>query len=413
MKAQLRLHRMGTEKMLPLILSFSLPSIVSMTAIALYNVVDTIFVGRLGTNAIAGLTLILPLQMSILGCGLLIGIGAASFISRNFGAKNYDQANHIFSSAVFIGAIFGCVIILLGFIFLKPLLSFIGRQSNAIPQAYDYGFILLFGIPFSIFNMILTQCARAEGNPNIAMYSQLTGTIINIALDPIFIFSFKMGIKGAALATVIANFSALLIIILYFISSKSNLKFKLNLILPTKQILIEIGKAGTPSFSRHLAASFVAMLTNGLLAIYGTVALAIMGINNRFIMIFFMPMIGAAQGFMPIAGYNFGAKNLQRVKQAFWKATFLVSAFCSTGWLLIQMFPEFCVRIFTNDLELISLGTPTLRIINAILPIIGFQIIGASMYQAIGNGTAGFILSIARRALLFLPILIILKIVFG
>ena len=402
-----RLHRMGTEKMLPLIISFSLPSIVSMTAQALYNITDTIFVGRLGTEAIAGLTLIMPLQMLVLGFGLLIGIGASSFISRSLGSKNYQQANHIFSSSIFLGLVISIFITLVGVFQLKPLLEFIGRESRAIPQAYEYGFTLIFAIPIMMFNMILSQCARAEGNPRIAMNSQLTGAGLNIILDPIFIFYFKMGIRGAAIATVIASMFALLIIVRYFTSARCHLKFRLSLILPSKEILVEISKSGFPSFARHFAASGVAILTNSLLAAYGAFALAIMGINNRFIMIFFMPMIGTSMGFMPIAGYNYGAKNLARVKEAFWKATLFVTAICTAGWLLVQLFPELCLKIFIDDPEVIAQGKSSLRMINALLPLVGFQIIGGSIYQAIGNGLAGFILSIARQVLAFLPLVIL------
>ena len=413
MDREKRLLRMGSQKMLPLIVSFSLPSIVSMTAMALYNVVDTIFVGRLGTNAIAGLTLIMPLQMFLLAFGLLIGIGAASFISRSLGARDHEQANRIFSNAVFLGLIVSVLHIILAFVFLEPLLNLIGRNSGAIPQAKEYGFTIIYGIPVFIFNMILTQIARAEGNPNIAMNSQLLGTILNIGLDPIFIFTLDMGIKGAALATVISGFMALILIAGYFISPRSHLKFNYNSFLPTQSILKEIGKAGVPSFTRHIAASFVAVLTNSLLAGYGAFALAIMGINNRFVMIFFMPMIGTGQGFLPIAGFNYGAKNWTRVKEAFWNATLIVSVFCMGGWLLIQLFPETCIKIFSSDPYVITEGKFSLRLINAMLPIVGFQIIGATMYQAIGNGIAGFILSIARQVVVFLPLVVIFKILFG
>jgi putative MATE family efflux protein len=408
-----RILRMGTKKMLPLIISFSLPSIISMTAMALYNVVDTIFVGRLGTEAIAGLTLIMPLQMFVLAFGLLIGVGAMSYISRSLGALENERASHIFSSIVFFGLIISALITLLGITQLKPLLDIIGRNSRAIPQAYDYGFVIVFAIPFMIFNLILSQCARAEGNPNIAMNSQLTGTVLNIVLDPIFIFTLKMGIKGAALATVIANFIALLILLIYFAGSKSHLKFKLKQIIPTREILQEVGKAGIPSFTRHIAASFVIALTNTLLAGYGAYALAIMGINNRLIMLFFMPIIGTGQGFMPIAGFNYGAGNLPRVKDAFWTTIKLVSAICILGWIIIQVFPGFFVKIFSNDPQVIRQGISSLRIINVFLPLVGFQIIGAVFYQAIGKGLAGFILSIARQVLVFLPLVLIFKILFG
>jgi len=412
-KKEKRLHRMGTEKMLPLIISFSLPSIVSMTAMAIYNVVDTIFVGRLGTEAIAGLTLIMPLQMFVLAFGLLIGVGATSYISRSLGTKEYEQADRSFSSSIFLGILLGMILTVLALTSLRQLLEFIGRNSQVVPQAYEYGYTLAFGIPIMMFNMILSQCARAEGNPNIAMNSQLTGTLLNIGLDPIFIFTLGMGIRGAAVATVIANVFAFIIIAHYFISPKSHLKFKLNRLIPTRQILVELSKAGIPSFARHIAASFVAIITNSLLASYGAFALAIMGINNRFIMIFFMPMIGTGQGYMPIAGYNYGARNLVRVKEAFWKATLLVTGFCTLGWIFVQLFPELCIRIFSDDLEVILQGKASLKMINTLLPLVGFQIIGATTYQAIGNGLAGFILSIARQALVFLPVVILFQRLFG
>ncbi len=404
---------MGTEKMLPLIISFSLPSIISMTAMALYNVVDTIFVGRLGTEAIAGLTLIMPLQMFVLAFGLLIGVGAASYIARNLGAGQHGQANHTFSSAVFMGLILSAFITLLGISQLKPLLEIIGKNSRAIPQAYNYGFVIVFGIPVMMFNLILSQCARAEGNPNIAMNSQLTGTLLNIALDPLFIFTLKMGIRGAAVATVIANTIALFILLLYFMGPKSHLKFISKQMCPTRKILKESGKAGIPSFTRHIAASFVITLTNSLLAAYGVFALAVMGINNRLIMMFFMPIIGTGQGFMPIAGYNYGAKNLVRVKEAFRTTVKLVTVICTLGWVLIQLYPEFFIKIFSSDPRVISEGIPSLRMINALLPLVGFQIIGAVTYQAIGKGLAGFILSIARQVIVFLPVVLIFKVLFG
>jgi putative MATE family efflux protein len=413
MKKERRLQRMGTEKMLPLILSFSLPSIVSMTAMALYNVVDTIFVGRLGTEAIAGLTLIIPLQMLVLAFGLLIGVGAASYISRSLGAQKVEEAHHIFSSSILLSLITAAFITLLGVTQLRPLLAFIGRNSGAVPQAYDYGFVLVFGFPFMIFNLLLSQCARAEGNPNIAMTSQLAGTFLNIALDPVLIFSLKMGVRGAALATVMANMVALAIIAAYFVSPRSHLKLRPKLLLPSGSILRELLKAGFPSFARHIAASIVATLTNSLLAAYGAFALAIMGISNRLIMIFFMPMVGTAQGFMPIAGYNYGAGHFDRVKKAFWSATLLVTAICTLGWVLIQLFPQVFIRIFSHDPRVITQGKSSLQIINALLPLVGFQIIGATVYQAMGKGLAGFILSIARQTLVFLPVVLLFQLLFG
>ena len=404
---------MSTEKMLPLIVSFSLPSIISMTSLALYNIVDTIFVGRLGTEAIAGLTLILPLQMLVLAFGLLIGVGAASYISRSLGAQQHETSNHIFSSAIFLGLATGALITLSGIILLRPVLELIGKNSRAIPQAYDYGFVLVLGVPLMMFNIILTQLARAEGNPNIAMISQLAGTLLNIALDPIFIFTLEMGIQGAALATVISRAIAFAIIFRYFAGSKCHLKFKLKRILPTKKILQELVNAGIPSFTRHIAASFVVTLTNSLLAGYGSFALAIMGINNRLIMIFFMPIIGTGQGYMPIAAFNYGANHLTRVKKAFWATIMLVTAICTLGWVLIQIYPGFLVRIFSRDPLVINQGIPSLRMINALLPLVGFQIIGSITYQAIGKGLAGFILTISRQVLLFLPVMLVFRALFG
>ncbi|HLP48324.1 MAG TPA: MATE family efflux transporter [Candidatus Kapabacteria bacterium] len=404
---------MGNEKMLPLILSFSLPSVISMTSMALYNVVDTFWVGKLGTQAIAGLTLFMPLQIFVLAFGLLIGIGAASYISRSFGARKYENANHVFSGTIFLGLVISAIITLLGITQLKPLLEFIGKNSGVVPQAYDYGVIIVIGVPIMVFNIILSQCARAEGNPNIAMTSQLTGAVLNVILDPIFIFPMKMGIKGAAWATVISSGIGLLIILRYFTGPKSHLRFKANLMLPDKKILQEMGKSGIPSFTQQAAAGFVTTLTNGLLAGYGAYALAIMGINNRMVMIFFMPIIGTCQGYMPIAAYNYGAGNLARVKEAFRTAIKVVTVICVFGWLLIQIHPAMFIRIFSNDPQVIRQGIISLRVINIFLPLIGFQAIGATTYQALGRGLAGFVLSLSRQVLFFLPVVLIFKLIFG
>jgi putative MATE family efflux protein len=408
-----RFQRMGTEKMLPLILSFSLPSIISMTSMALYNVVDTFWVGRIGTEAIAGLTLFMPLQIFVLAFGLLIGIGAASYISRSFGAREFETANHAFSSAVFLSLVVGVLITLVGVSLLKPLLEFIGKNSTVIPQAYEYGVVIVYGVPVMMFNIVLSQCARAEGNPNIAMTSQLTGAILNVILDPIFIFTFKMGIKGAAWATVISSAIGFLVILRYFAGPKSHLRFEAGVMLPDAKIMQEMGKSGIPSFTQHIAASFVATLTNSLLAGYGAYALAIMGINNRMVMMFFMPIVGTSQGYMPIAAYNYGAGDLARVKEAFRTAIKVVTVICLFGWVLIQIFPGMFIRIFSNDPQVIQQGITSLRIINVFLPLIGFQAIGATTYQAIGRGLAGFILSIARQVLVFLPVVLIFKVIFG
>lgn len=398
---------------MPLILSFSLPSIISMTSMALYNVVDTFWVGRIGTEAIAGLTLFMPLQIFVLAFGLLIGIGAASYISRSFGAREFETANHAFSSAVFLSLVVGVLITLVGVTLLKPLLEFIGKNSTVIPQAYEYGVVIVYGVPVMMFNMVLSQCARAEGNPNIAMTSQLTGAILNVILDPIFIFTFKMGIKGAAWATVISSAIGFLVILRYFVGPKCHLRFKVGLMLPDAKIMQEMGKSGIPSFTQHTAASFVATLTNSLLAGYGAYTLAIMGINNRMVMMFFMPIVGTGQGYMPIAAYNYGAGDLARVKEAFRTAIKVVTVICLLGWVLIQIFPEMFIRIFSNDPQVIQQGITSLRIINIFLPLIGFQAIGATTYQAIGRGLAGFILSIARQVLVFLPVVLIFKVIFG
>ncbi len=404
---------MGTEKILPLIISFSWPSIVSMSALALYNMVDTIFVSSFGVEAIAGLTLILPLQMLILAFGLLIGVGAMAYISRSLGAREYEKAAHIFSTVVFLGLVVSALITMLGVSQLKPLLEIIGKNSRANIPAYRYGIVIVWGVPIMMFNLILSQCARAEGNPNIAMYSQLAGALLNVGLDPIFIFALKMGIGGAAVATVISSAIALLILLFYFLSPRSHLKFRIKQIHLSLEILKEMGKSGLPSFTRHTAASIVATLTNSLLAGYGAFALAVMGINSRLIMFFFMPIVGTGQGFMPIIGYNFGARNLERVKKAFWTTIKLATIICILGWIFIQWQPGFFIKIFSRDPQVVGQGVPSLRIINALLPLLGFQVIGSYFYQAIGKGLAGFILSIARQVVVFLPLVLIFRMIFG
>jgi putative MATE family efflux protein len=336
-----------------------------------------------------------------------------AYISRSLGAQEYEKAGRIFSIVVFFGLIVSALITVLGISQLKPLLEIIGKNSRAIAPAYRYGIVIVWGVPIMMFNLILSQCARAEGNPNIAMYSQLTGALLNIGLDPIFIFALKMGISGAAVATVICSAIGFFILLFYFLSPKSHLKFSIRQIRPSLEIINEIGKSGIPSFTRHIAASIVATLTNSLLARYGAFALAIMGINNRLIMFFFMPIVGTGQGFMPIVGYNYGARNLPRVKKTFWTTVKLATIICILGWILIQWQPELFIKIFSSDPKVVGLGVPSLRVINTLLPLLGFQIIGSYFYQAIGKGLAGFILSIARQVTVFLPLVLIFRIMFG
>ncbi|OQX71250.1 MAG: MATE family efflux transporter, partial [Candidatus Cloacimonas sp. 4484_275] len=323
-----------------LLFKLSLPATVGMIVMALYNVVDTIFVGRgVGTLGIAGISIVFPFQMFVMAVGQMIGIGGASLISRNLGANNFQRAEKTLDNILLIVIITSLVLIVPSYLFMNTLLKTFGASAPIMPYAKDYLQIILAGTQFFIFLISFNNVIRAEGRAKIAMGTMIVSAILNTILDPIFIFGLKLGIRGAAIATVISQLISVIYVIYFFQSGKSILKFrKLRF---NVSIQKEIFAVGFSSFSRQVAASFLVIILNNSLAFYGSdISIAVFGIINRILRFIIMPIFGIAQGLQPIVGYNFGAKQFQKVIKAI-KLAFIYGVAISTlGFIVLILFSK-------------------------------------------------------------------------
>ncbi len=407
--------RLGEEKISKLLVNLSLPATIGMMVTALYNLVDTIFVGRgVGAIAIGGLTIAFPIQMIIMAFAQMIGIGSASAISRSLGSKDIEKADYVAGNSFLCVIVLSSTIAALGLIFTEPMLRFFGSTETILPYAKDYITIILWGSIFFSFAMSSNNLIRAEGNAKVAMATMLIGAILNMILDPIFIFVLKLGIKGAALATIISQFISFLYILIYLYSGKSSLKIKLHHLKPRIHIITEIFTVGFSAFTRMVTHSIVAIIVNNSLRIFGgDIALIINGILHRVIMFLLMPLFGVVQGMQPIVGFNYGAKKFDRVKEAIKLSIIATTAIATFGWLIAELFPFAIISVFTRDAEVIEQGSTIMRIILSMIPLIGIQIVAAVLFQSLGKAVPAVILSLLRQVLLFIPLLIILPRVLG
>lgn len=407
--------RLGEERISKLLLNLSIPATIGMMVNALYNLVDTIFVGRgVGALAIGGLTIAFPIQMIIMAFAQMIGIGAASAISRSLGAKDIEKADYVAGNSFLCVIILSSTIAAIGLIFTEPMLRFFGSTETILPYAKDYITIILWGSIFFSFAMSSNNLIRAEGNAKVAMATMLIGAILNIILNPIFIFIFKMGVKGAALATVISKFISFLYVLTYLYSGKSSLKVKLHHLKPRMLIITEIFTVGSAAFARMVTGSIVAIIVNNSLRIFGgDMALIIVGIVHRVTMFVFMPLFGLVQGMQPIVGFNYGAKKFVRVKEALKLSLINTTVIATFGWLIIELFPIAVISVFTRDAEIIEEGSTIMRIVISVIPVIGIQIVGAALFQSLGKAVPSLILALLRQVLLFIPLVIILPRVLG
>ena len=407
--------RLGEEKISKLLVNLSLPATIGMMVNALYNLVDTIFVGRgVGAIAIGGLTIAFPIQMVIMAFAQMIGIGAASAISRSLGAKDLEKADYAAGNSFLCVIVLSSIIATIGLIFTEPMLRIFGSTETILPYAKDYITIILWGSIFFSFAMSSNNLIRAEGNAKVVMVSMLIGAILNMILGPIFIFIFKLGIKGAALATIISQFISFLYILTYLYSGKSALKIKLHHLKPKIHIIVEILTVGSAAFFRQVTGSVVAIVVNNSLRIFGgDIALIIVGILHRVTMFVFMPLFGVIQGMQPIVGFNYGAKKLDRVKEAIKLSLITTIVIAIFGWLIAELFPFAIISIFTHDAEVIEKGSNIIRIVLSMIPVIGIQIVGAALFQSLGKAVPSLILSLLRQVLLFIPLVIILPRVFN
>lgn len=403
-----RTKMMGEENIKSVLIKLAFPAIIGMLVNAIYNIVDTIFVGKLGTSAIGAVSVVFPLFMLVGAVGLTFGVGAASYISRLLGEGRKSEADKTTSIAFFSSMIVGIVFTIIGLIYLEPILKLFGATDTIMPFAKDYARVLVSGSVFTMINMTMNNMLRAEGSAKISMIALSTGALLNIILDPIFIFTFDMGIVGASAATVLAQIISTILLLSYFITGKSYIKISPKYFSFSKKIYSEIFKIGTPTFIRQALSSIAIALLNVATSPYGDAAVASMGITLRVISMAMYVVFGYGQGFQPVAGYNYGAKKFDRLNESIKVSLKWTTIFCIIISIIFMVFTKPIISLFSNDQDVIDIASKTLRAMSILLPLFGFQNVYATLFQALGKGTQATILSISRQGIFLIPALLIL-----
>ncbi|HOP38187.1 MULTISPECIES: MATE family efflux transporter [Mesotoga] len=405
------IHKMlGEEKIGRLLLSLSLPATIGMLVQAMYNFVDTIFVGKgVGSMGIAGISISLPVQIFVMAFAQMFGIGGASVISRSLGERDHKKARRAAGNVMVFSVAFGLVMTLLGQFFLDQLLIMLGASEAIIPYAREYLGIILLGSAFFSFGMAMNHVVRAEGKPKIAMAAMLISAVLNIILDPIFIFSLNLGIWGAALATVLSQAATSIYVLFYFLSGKSLLRISLRSLIPEWRIMRETVSVGLSAFSRQVAGSLLAVVLNNSLVFYGgDIAVAVYGVINRLLMVFIMPMFGVNQGFLPIVGYNYGARKMRRARESVKLASAVTTMIALFSSIVMFLFARQLISIFTDETELIESTIYALRIVILATPTIGVQVIASGMFQALGKALPALFLSLLRQIIILIPLILVI-----
>ena len=399
-----------------LIIKFSLPTITVLLINALYNMIDAIFVGNQpnGTLGIAGLTIVLPIQLLILALAQTIGMGSASILSRAIGARDNDKANRIAGNSFSSVIVLGILVTALGLFFIKPILLLFGSTDSIYPYAYKYLRIILFGSIFNAFALSTNCIVRGEGKVITSMIAMVLGSLINIPLDYIFVVKLKMGVEGAAIATVISQIVCFVFLLGYFLLGKSNLKVKAKDLSFDLSLIKEILVTGSPTIISHATNALLSIVLVNSLKYYGQdIHITILGIFNRTFPFVYFPMLGIMQALQPIVGLNYGAKQMNRVRKAVKLSLILVSIIGVVGFGVFALFTNNIFSIFCNDSKLITMAIRPYRIVTIMIPVLGFQVIGCGFFQAIGKVIPSLILSISRQALFMIPLMLLLPFFFG
>ncbi|BDD08848.1 MATE family efflux transporter [Fulvitalea axinellae] len=403
-------NKLGTEPVPSLLLKMSAPAMIGLMVIIIFNIVDAVFVSRfVGTLGIAGLAVVMPIGSLIPIIGMSVGIGAGSMISRHLGAGNKEEADKTLGNAISLTVLLCGTAILLGYLFPDEILAVFGAKEEIVPYAKTYFLIVLAGMPFLGIMMALNNIVRAEGDAKTPMMVLSASAVFNIFLDWLLVVKLNWGIAGSAYATVTSQviFSSLLFI--HVLRGKGVLKFRRKFMRLRTYIVKEIASIGISSLARQSASSVVAMFLNHNLFKYGgKEAVAIYGILNNVLMFLFIPMIGIVQGFLPIAGFNFGAKNFDRLK----KSILIALGFGVIAAVISELggmaFSKAIIRIFTEDKAIVAMGSEGLTIILTLLPLAIIQMIGAAYFQAIGKAMPALLLTLSRQILFLIPMFLVL-----
>ena len=405
---------LGTERIRKLLVQYAVPAIIAMTASSLYNMVDSIFIGHgVGPLAISGLALTFPLMNLAAAFGSLVGVGAATLISMRLGQRDYETAQRVLGNVLVLNLIIGIAFGLVALLFLDSILYFFGASEATIGYAREYMTVILLGNVVTHMYLGLNSVLRASGHPRKSMYATILTVTINAILDPLFIFGFGWGIRGAAIATVLAQILALVWQFRIFSDRNELLHFRRGIYRLKGKIVRNVLAIGMSPFLMNLAACFIVILINkGLKEYGGDLNIGAYGIVNRLGFFFVMIVMGINQGMQPIAGYNYGARQFDRVDRVL-KLT-IIGATCVTtlGFLIGELAPRLAVSVFTDDPELVRLSAEGMRIVFFCFPIIGFQMVTTNFFQSIGMAGKAIFLSLSRQLLFLMPGLIFLPRIF-
>ena len=401
---------LGTERIRKLLMQYAVPAVVAMTASSLYNMVDSIFIGHgVGPLAISGLALTFPLMNLAAAFGSLVGVGAATLISMRLGQRDYATAQRVLGNVVMLNLLLGVGFGLVALLFLDPILYFFGASDATIGYAREYMTVILLGNVITHMYLGLNSVLRASGHPRKAMYATINTVIINTILDPIFIYGFGWGIRGAAIATVLAQIISL-VWQFRLLSDRSELiHFRRGIYRLRRRIVRDVLAIGMSPFLMNLTACFIVILINkGLKTYGGDLMIGAYGIVNRLAFVFVMIVMGVNQGMQPIAGYNFGAQQYDRVLRVLKLTIVCAVGITTAGFLVGEFAPRLAVSLFTSDEELIRLSVEGMRIVFVFFPIIGFQMVATNFFQSIGMAGKAIFMSLSRQLLFLMPGLLFL-----
>ena len=409
---------LGTDPIGKLLLKYSLPAIVASLATSLYNIVDSIFIGRgVGPMAISGLAITFPLMNLVIGFCTLIAVGGATISSIFLGQKNIARATDVVNNVMILCVIHSFVFGGLTLLFLDPILYFFGATEDTIPYAREFMRVILYGTPISYIFIGLNNLMRATGYPEKAMVSALLSVGVNVVLAPIFIFVFDWGIAGAATATICGQFVAFIWVLSHFLSKKSYVHFEPRDRYLSPQILKRIYSIGLSPFLMNCCACLVVVFLNKALlhsaGDMGNIAVGSYGIINRTTMFFVMIVFGVTQGMQPILGFNFGAGRWDRVKQTLSKGIWIGALITAIGCAMTELFPDVISSMFTTDDNMINIARHGFRIYFICYPVVGAQIVIQNYFQSIGKPKLSIFLSLTRQLIFLLPLLWILPDYFG
>lgn len=406
---------LGKTKMSKLIMKQATPAILAMFVMSLYQIVDAIFIGHfVGTLGIASIAIVMPIMMLLMAIAQMIGIGFASIISRTLGEENINKTEKTFTNYFSTIIISSIIFTILGIIFQTEILKLFGANMEILPFAKDYAKVIFYGLFFLMFVVSSNNIIRAQGQAKIAMITMLIGAVINLILDPIFIYLLNLGMFGAALATSISYIISSIFVIWYFIFGKNPISFNKNYIIPDLKILKEVFAIGSSSFIRQGSSSLVSIIMNHLLLIYsGSLAIAAYAIIRRFQMFIMMPLFGFVQAMQPIVGFNYGAKKYDRVKEALKLTIQYATIWTIIPFIIIISFPDFLIKLFTSDKSLIEFGIPFMRYVFLLFPLVGIYMIFGGFFQSLGKAKISLMISLLRQVFILFPLLMILSFKFG